>query len=166
MTASDVIHALGLEPLDIEGGYYRETYRSALSVPTHDLPPAYTSSHSFCTAIYYLLTSDTFSHMHRLTGDELFHFYLGDPVAMLQLFPDRSSKVITMGHDITMGQQVQAVVPGGVWQGMTIAGGGEWALLGTTVSPGFEFEDYRHGNRDELIRLYPGRRELITKLTR
>ena len=161
MTPSEVIRALGLEPLNIEGGYYRETYRSTLSVPKHALPQTYSSGHSFC----YLLTPDTFSHLHRLTGDELFHFYLGDPVAMLQLFPDRSSTVLTLGQDITAGQHLQTVVPGGVWQGMTLAGGGEWALLGTTVSPGFEFEDYRHGNRDELIAMYPDHREMITKLT-
>ncbi len=165
MTANEVIRALGLALLPREGGYYRETYRSMNTIPPEALPPRCTGERSYGTAIYYLLTSDTFSHMHQLAFDEVFHFYLGDPIVMLQLLPDRSSHVTTMGQDIAEGQQVQAVVRAGTWQGMKLADGGLWALLGTTVAPGFEFEDYRQGNRNELISLYPGQRELIVKMT-
>jgi predicted cupin superfamily sugar epimerase len=165
MTASEVIRMLGLTPMPREGGYYREIYRSKNKIPLDALPPHCTAERSYGTAIYYLLTPDTFSHMHKLGFDEIFHFYLGDPVIMLKLNPDRSSNVVTLGQDIAGGQQVQAVVPADTWQGMRLAGDGEWALLGTTVAPGFEFEDYRHGNRDELLSLYPDQSELISKLT-
>jgi uncharacterized protein len=104
--------------------------------------------------------------MHRLQSDEIFHFYFGDPVEMLQLRPDGSGKVITLGSDILSGMQPQVIVPRGVWQGATLVKGGKFALLGTTVSPGFELADYESGERDELVNAYPQFRDLIIGLTR
>ena len=101
ITAQDIIKTLVLAPLPLEGGYYAETYRSA-----------------FGTAIYYLLTEDSYSAMHRLPGDEIFHFYLGDPVEMLQLRPDGTGEVLTLGPDLLRGMQLQTMVAGGVWQGI------------------------------------------------
>ena len=165
MTASEVIRLLDLKPLPEEGGYYRETYRSKGLIPHDALSPHYPDLRSHSTAIYYLLTVGRFSHMHRLTGDEVFHFYLGDPSIMLQIHTDGSSEVIILGQDIAGGQQLQVDVPGGIWQGMKLADGGEWALMGTTVAPGFEFEDYIHGDRAKLIALCPDQEELIRELT-
>jgi predicted cupin superfamily sugar epimerase len=104
--------------------------------------------------------------MHRLWSDEIFHFYSGDPVEMLQLSPDGSGRVAILGSDILNGMQPQAVVGRGVWQGARLLKGGKFALLGTTVSPGFEFADYESGHRDELIKSYPQFRELIIALTK
>ena len=87
-TAQEIIAALKLQPHPIEGGFFRETYRSAGMIPVESLPPGYSSQsgRSFGTSIYYLLTADTFSEMHRLPTEEVFHLYLGGPVRMLQLF--------------------------------------------------------------------------------
>ena len=166
LSADEIIRRLNLKPLPIEGGYFRETYRSDETVSASVLPQRFGGDRSFSTAIYYLLTADTFSALHRLPSDELFHFYLGDPVGMLQLHPDGSSCVITLGPDLKAGQQLQAVVPRAVWQGSFLCDGGRWALLGTTVAPGFDFDDYQAGERDQLIRQYPDRAKLIAQLTR
>jgi len=157
MTATDLITALDLRPLPGEGGYYRETYRSAASIPGR--------GRSLSTAIYYLLTPDTFSALHRLPSDEVFHFYLGDPVSMLQLRPDGTGQVVTLGSDVLAGHAPQVIVPAGVWQGSWLESGGTYALLGTTMSPGFDFADYEAGNRPQLSREYPEFVELIARLT-
>ena len=117
------------------------------------------------TAIYYLLEAGSFSEMHVLASDEIFHFYLGDPVEMLQLYPDGRSAVFTLGPDLAAGQHVQLVVPAGVWQGTRLVDGGKVALLGCTVTPGFDFADYRSGSYAELAAKWPAEAERIRKLT-
>jgi uncharacterized protein len=165
LTADQLIAALALKPLPLEGGYYRETYRSADTVRSDALPPRYGRDKALGTAIYYLLTPDTFSAMHRLPTDEIFHFYLGDPVTMLQLSAD-GGRVLTLGPDILAGQLPQVVVPRGVWQGSRVQDDGAWALLGTTMAPGFDFDDYEAGQRIGLIERYPQFAALIRRLTR
>ena len=120
------------------------------------------------TAILYLLSDDpdSFSALHGLPTDEIYHFYLGDPVDLLLLKPGGASEVVTLGQDILNGQRVQFVVPAGVWQGARLAPGGEFALLGTTMAPGFIDEDYIPGDRASLLGQYPDRTELIKLLTR
>lgn len=165
-TAQEIISLLTLEPHPAEGGYFVETYRSDEQIGQGALSDRYQSSRSLGTAIYYLLTPETFSAMHRLASDEIFHFYLGDPVEMLHLFPDGSGKVVTLGVDLLQGMRPQVVVPRGVWQGSRLVLGGRFALLGTTVSPGFDFSDYEHARRDDLLQNYPAFRETILALTR
>lgn len=159
--ADDIIRLLGLKPLTIEGGFFNETYRSPQKIEL----PIYTGPRSLATAIYYLLTPETFSRMHRVPGEEIFHFYLGDPVEMLQLGENGSGEIIVMGQDIAAGMKLQHVVPGGRWQGARLRAGGEFALLGTTMSPGFEYEDYEAGGQ-ELMGQWPKFRDVIRSLTR
>src|SRR3984957_17424150 len=150
LTATQIRDLLHLDPHPIEGGFFIRTYQSPHKIPQDALPPGYqpgaqagSETHRLVgTAIYYLLTPETFSAMHRLPGDEIFHFYLGDPVEMLQLPPDGSGETIILGHDFARGMRPQHVVPGGVWQGSGLIPGGEYALLGTTMSPGFDYADY------------------------
>src|SRR3954462_7105439 len=97
MTADQIIDLLKLEPHPKEGGYFRETYRSPATVAAAHLPGNYPSQRSVCTAIYYLLTPDTFSAMHRLPGDEVFHHYLGDAVEILLLHRDGRSEIVRLG---------------------------------------------------------------------
>ncbi|MFC1561124.1 cupin domain-containing protein [Candidatus Latescibacterota bacterium] len=165
MTAKQIIDILGLKPLQKEGGYFRETYRAKEKTAPAALPSIYCDSKILCTAIYYLLTPDTFSALHKLPRDEIFHFYLGDPVIMLQLRTDATSEVITLGQELDKGQHVQVIVPKGTWQGSFLKEGGRYALLGTTMAPGFDFSDYVEGSREELISQYPDKKELIKKLT-
>jgi len=164
-TAQQIIDALGLQPHPEEGGYFAETHRSLEMIPKGALPDRYDGDRCCGTAIYYLLTPDTFSHMHILKTDEIFHFYMGDPCEMVQLHPDGSGEIITFGSDILEGQTPQLLVPGGTWQGMWLKEGGEYALMGCTVSPGFEYVDYSHGSREELTRQYPDFSEAIRRLT-
>jgi len=165
ISADEIIERLGLEPHPEEGGYFVQTYKSAETVPKAGLPGRYPSERAFGTAIFYLLTADTFSALHRLASDEIFHFYLGDPVTMLQLHPDGSSQVVTLGQDMLQGQELQVVVHRGTWQGSFLNEGGEFAVLGCTVAPGFEYEDYEGGSRESLLEKYPDERELIISLT-
>jgi hypothetical protein len=104
--------------------------------------------------------------MHVLASDEIFHFYLGDPVEMLQLWPDGRSALVTLGQDLEAGQEVQLVVPAGVWQGTRLVEGGKVALLGCTVTPGFDFADYRNASAEELIAKWPAEAEWIRQRTR
>jgi predicted cupin superfamily sugar epimerase len=157
LTPEEVIAALGLEPHPLEGGFFRETYRTPQKMHGQERPLA--------TAVYYLLTPDTCSAMHRLPGDELFHLYFGDPVHQLHLRPDGSGMVVTLGPDLLTGQRPQVLVPGGVWQGACLAPGGRIALLGTTMTPGFAYPDYQKGQRDELTRQYPQFAAMIERLT-
>jgi uncharacterized protein len=161
--AQEIIKLLQLQPHPKEGGYFRETYRSADSFS--DLPSRYGGKRSASTAIYYLLTPETFSTVHRLASDEVFHFYLGSPVEMLQLFPDGQGRIVTLGSDLKAGQSPQIMVPAGVWQGSRLAARGSFALMGTTVAPGFDFADYESGEREKLIEQYPQFAKMIRELT-
>ncbi len=166
ITVDQVKALLNLQPHPEEGGYFAETYRSDEQTPQGALPDRYKGPRPFGTAIYYLLTPGTFSEMHRLQSDEVFHFYLGDPVEMLQLWPDGSGRVVTLGTDIANDIHLQVVVPRGVWQGARLLPGGRFALLGTTVAPGFEYADYESGPGEALIAAYPRFRDLIVALTK
>jgi len=166
MTADEVKQLLQLEPLAVEGGFFRETYRSRSTVPAELLSERMRGPRPMATAIYYMLTPETFSALHRLPGTEIFHFYLGDPVVMLQLLPDGTSQTIMLGPDLASGQRPQVVVQGGVWQGSRLAPGGKWALMGTTMSPGFDYADFELGDREQLMAQYPGAAETIRRFTR
>ena len=164
-TAEELIALLGLQPHPKEGGFFRETYRAAETIAPGALPERYASARSHSTAIYYLLTPATFSALHRLASDEVFHFYAGDPVRMLQLFPDGQGRTITLGPDVAGGQQPQVVVPRGVWQGSLLEPGGAYALLGCTVAPGFDYADYEAGLREDLLSRYSAFADMIRRLT-
>lgn len=160
MTADEIKTLLQLEPHPIEGGSFRRTYTSAGTIELSR------GTRAQGTAIYYLLEPGTFSEMHVLNADELFHFYRGDPCEMLQLYPDGSSAVFTLGQDLAAGQRVQLLVPAGVWQGMRLIGAGRMALMGCTVTPGFDFADYRNAKYSELAATWPDQAARIRALTR
>ena len=166
MTADQLVRLLQLEPLHGEGGFFRQTWVS----PQRLTPGTYDArvEKPLGTAIYYLVTDadDGFSALHRLPTDEIYHFYLGDPVEQLLLHPDGHSAVVVLGPDLVAGQRVQHVATRGVWQGTRLAPGGRWALLGTTMAPGFDPSDYEGGERDALVRAYPTEEALIVALTR
>ena len=168
ITAEELIRVLGLDVLPVEGGHFRQTYKADETVAVTRSGPEIPLLKPRSTAILYLLSADpdSFSAIHRLPTDEIYHFYLGDPVEMLLLRPDGDSEVVVLGHDLLDGQHVQFAVPAGVWQGSRVAPDGEFALMGTTMAPGFVDEDYIPGHRDGLIEQYPDRAGLIRLLTR
>ncbi|HVT28402.1 MAG TPA: cupin domain-containing protein [Lacipirellulaceae bacterium] len=165
LTAQQIIDLLRLIPHESEGGYFRETYRAATVIPATALPDGYSADRNASTAIYYLLTPETFSAIHRVRSDEVFHFYAGDAVEMLQLSPDGTARTIFVGNDLAAGHEPQVVVPAGVWQGCRLIPGGRWALMGCTVAPGFDFADFELGKRDALLARYSTHSELIAALT-
>ncbi len=160
MTAAEIKALLRLAPHPIEGGSFRQTWVSEAGL---EMPQGRRQAG---TCIYYLLEPGTFSEMHSLSSDEIFHFYLGDPVEMLQLYPDGRSAVFTLGPNLAAGQHVQLVVPAGMWQGTRLVGSGKVALLGCTISPGFNYSDYRSGKYEELAAKWPAEAGRIKKLTR
>jgi hypothetical protein len=157
LTSEDVIQRLGLMPLPGEGGFYRETYRGNR-----------VNGRAVSTAIFYLLTADTYSAMHVLSQDEVYHFYRGDAVELVLVDPSGSLMIHELGPSFELGQHCQCVVPAGVWQGSRLKPGGEWALLGTTVAPGFEFSDCRLMTEADLRSptLIPHAQRLSTLLAR
>jgi predicted cupin superfamily sugar epimerase len=127
--------------------------------------PGYPAARSVGTAIYYLLKPGHVSELHTLPGDEVFHFYLGQPVQMLQLGPDGSYRTVVLGSDLLAGQQPQLVVPAGVWQGTRLVGDTGFALLGATMAPGFDYADYVNADRADLIEKWPAAAAEIERLT-
>jgi predicted cupin superfamily sugar epimerase len=162
-TVEQLVDMFSLEPLPVEGGLFREMWRSHRHWPGNDKPAG--------TAIVMLLDTDadSFSAMHRLPTDEVWHFYLGDPVEVLELHADGHSERVVLGHDLLAGQQVQHVVTAQTWMGARLlpgTSGPGWALFGTTLAPGFTAEDYEGGVAAELADAYPGEADLIARLTR
>lgn len=155
MTAQDVIRLLDMVPLGEEGGMVKETWRSRLKQ----------DGQASGSAIYYLLTENSFSHLHRLRGEEVYHFYMGDPVELCELKPDGGMQITVLGTDLINGEMPQHVVASGVWQGSCLKEGGKWALLGTTMCPGYSEEEYEHGDKKMLLETYPEAAAYIEKLT-
>jgi predicted cupin superfamily sugar epimerase len=166
LTVAQLKALLKLEPLTMEGGYFSETYRSSETIPVSALPARYSSAKPFSTAIYFLLTPETCSRLHRLPSDEIYHFYLGDPVELVQLYPDGSGQITVLGQELEKGMRPQHLVTKGTWQGSRLSAGGRYALLGTTVAPGFAACDFEKGDRQTLLRDYPAFHDLIGALTR
>jgi uncharacterized protein len=187
------IEKLGLE-VHPEGGYFRQTYKSELRIvpeasgrtgrthavakpPTTVAQPGPHGSRAASTGIYFLLEGKNFSAFHRLRSDEMWHFYAGSPLLVHVLDPAGGYSSILLGGDADAGQVFQAVVRAGDWFGAELAQNphcqnpGEreypsYALVGCTVAPGFEFEDFEMASRQELEAKYPGQKDIIQKLTR
>ena len=175
MTADDVKRALGLVVHPREGGWFARSYTSGAVLPAVALartadPVEFDGPRRLSTAIYYLLETGTFSEMHRLKSDEIFHHYAGDPVEMVLLHGSGEVERHVLGKDLDAGQRPQFMVPHGTWQGARLLAkpqaGDAWALLGCTVSPGFEYADYEAATRHELLSRWPEARETIMALTR
>jgi predicted cupin superfamily sugar epimerase len=163
-TVQALIQQLNLQPHP-EGGYFAETYRAAEAIPHGALPKRFTGDRSFSTAIYFLIPAGSRSSLHRIQSDETWHFYLGGPITLVQLSEDGVCQTITMGSDFLNGQYLQYTVPAGCWFGAIPMPETEFALLGCTVAPGFDFEDFELATQRELLATYPGARSWIEQLT-
>ncbi len=149
-----------------EGGYFRQTYRSEVVIAREALPGGFTGARAVSTAIYFLLERENFSAFHRLRSDEMWHFYAGAPLLVHGIDPQGKHFSIRLGSDPEAGQVLQAVVPAGCWFASHVADWKSWALVGCTVAPGFDFDDFDMGKRPELVAKYPQHREVIERLTR
>jgi predicted cupin superfamily sugar epimerase len=166
LTAEELIQFLGLEPLTIEGGYFRQSYCSDEVIPQPSLPHRYVVDHQMGSCIYYLLTKTTFSSFHSLLSDETYHFYLGDPVEMVELHPNGECTTTILGQDIFNGQKVQHTVLRNTFQASYIRPGGEWALLGCSLAPGWDQNDFVQGHWEQLLRSHPKHHQIIMRLTK
>ena len=149
-----------------EGGYFRQTYKADVMVAKEALPAGFAGDRAVSTAIYFLLERENFSAFHRLRSDELWHFYAGDPLVVHVIEPEGEYSRILLGRDLDAGQVLQAVVRAGCWFASHVADWKSFAVVGCTVAPGFEFEDFEMGQREDLTATYPQHGGLIERLTR
>ena len=163
MTAEGWIERLGLRGHP-EGGYFRETYRSPLTLPSEQLPPRYGGERPVATSILFLLRHGEPSALHRLTSDELWHFHTGDPIRVHMLDEHGAYESLHLG--LSPDAEPQGVVPAGRWFGAEIEEPGGYALVGCMVAPGFDFADFELARRDELAARWPQHADLIARLTR
>ena len=162
---ADLIRFYKLEPHP-EGGYFSESYRSAGTIPAGVLGGAFGGARNFSTAIYFLLPEGSNSNLHRIKSDEVWHFYLGGPLTIAQIFPDGRLEMVTLGgRDVKAGQKFQHVVPAGCWFGAYPEAGGGFSFVGCTVAPGFDFADFDLADRKELLTQFPNCAAIIKKLT-
>lgn len=160
-----IISKLGLNPHP-EGGYYRETFRSEGRIPHKLLKSTYSGDRNYMTAIYFLITSESFSAFHRIHQDEMWHFYKGSAMKLHMISPEGDYKVVRIGSDIKNGDHPQYNVPGGTWFASEVDSEDGYSLLGCTVSPGFDFDDFTMASRKQLCNEFPQHSEIIIKLTR
>jgi predicted cupin superfamily sugar epimerase len=158
------VEKLRLEPHP-EGGFFRQTYKSGLTIVREALP-GFPGPRAASTAIYFLLEGESFSAFHRLRSDEMWHFYAGSPLVVHVIEPSGAYSAISLGSDPEAGEVFQAVVRAGCWYAAHVADWKSWALVGCTVAPGFEFEDFELGKREELVQEFSQHQELIDRLTR
>jgi hypothetical protein len=157
------IRALDLQPHP-EGGFFRETYRSADAIDAGCLPARFPGTRPCSTAIYFLLRGDQRSALHRLRADEMWHFYAGGALTLHVIDRNGRLSVPVLGPDIERGESFQVVVKAGCWFGATVNDAASYTLAGCTVSPGFGLEDFELGDREALVRLYPDHAALIVRL--
>jgi uncharacterized protein len=159
------IDKLQLEPHP-EGGHFRQTYRSEVVIAREALPAGFSGARAASTAIYFLLDGKNFSAFHRLRSDEVWHFYAGEPLVVHVIEADGDYSRILLGHDLDGGQVLQGVVRAGSWFASHVATWNSFSVVGCTVAPGFDFEDFEMGKREELSSRYPQHGELTERLTR
>ena len=162
--AQSYIQALQLQPHP-EGGFFRESYRSEQTMQA-PAPGGGSVQRNVCTAIYFLLEAGNFSAFHRIKSDEIWHFYAGQALEVLELLPDGELCCTRLGSDILRGEIPQYVVPADTWFASRVVDGGTFSLVGCTVAPGFDFADFQLARRQELLEIFPQHRQIITELTR
>ncbi len=148
-----------------EGGYFKEVYRSNEFVNKKSLPDRYASFRSFSTSIYFLLKSDEFSAFHRLKSDEIWHFYDGTTIVIVAISPDGILSKTYVGNNPDKGERFQLLIPKGYWFAAIVNKKGSFSLVGCTVSPGFDFEDFEMGEKSELEKRFPQHKEIINKFS-
>jgi predicted cupin superfamily sugar epimerase len=158
----ELIETLSLQPHP-ERGHYVETHRA----PERVSSPSHTGERAASTAIYFLIDAEQpITFLHRLASDEVFHLYEGGPLEVLRLLPDGSSDVARLGLDLARGERPMLVLSRGTWFGTELAPGATHCLIGCTVAPGFELEDFELADAAELYERYPEQRERIARMRR
>ncbi|MFV1884180.1 MAG: cupin domain-containing protein [Balneola sp.] len=150
----------------VEGGFYKETYRSEGIIKKGSTPEDFTGDRNFSTGIYFLLTSDNFSAFHRIKQDEMWHFYEGSPLTIHMIDESGDYSFQRLGLDLENLERPQFTVPKNTWFASEVEDPNTYCLTGCTVSPGFDFEDFELAERKSLIQAFPEHKEVIHRLTR
>jgi len=160
---------INLMPNKDEGGYFYSTYRSNLKLPSELFPDLAKpeSDRPLGDAIYYVVTKNSPSRMHRTMSDIIYHFYSGDAIEMLLIYPeghDPKTEIVLFGNNFSTGEVPLKAIPGGTWMGSRIKVGGEFATMGVTLSPGFVPEDYQIAIPKDLISKHDEYKNFIESL--
>jgi len=165
VTAQDIIGHFQLEPHP-EGGWYKRVFESSGKIRQMNLPPQFTGDRFYVTSIYYLLQEGQFSAFHRLKQDEVWHLYMGGPLRLYRIDNKGNLLQDVIGHDFADGQIPQISIDPGIYFAAELLPGSDFAFVGCTVAPGFEFKDFQLGNRVELLDKYPSHTTVIERLTK
>lgn len=163
LTANQLIARYQLQA-HAEGGFYRETYRSAETIPANALPQRFNGQRHFSTAIYFLLEGNQFSAFHRIQSDESWHFYTGIGLHIYVLHPAGKGEVLKLGDDLKNDYSFQQLVPAGCWFASQPVQKNGFSFVGCTVAPGFDFADFELADKEKLMKEYPGYEEWIKML--
>jgi len=161
----EIIDKLKLLPHP-EGGFFRETYRSQGSIPETVLGDSYSGGRNYATGIYFLITSGNFSAFHKIHQDEMWHYYKGAAMNLHMISPDGTYSLKKLGNDLASGEIPQYTVSGGYWFASEVSIDNSFSLMGCTVAPGFDFDDFEMPSRSELIGWFPQHSTIINQLTR
>lgn len=155
LSASEIRSLLKLEP-NQTCGFVRDTYRSALEIAPGSLPPPFAQGHPLGSALYFMVTPQAPVRLHRIRNDQLYHYYIGDPIELLLLYESGRSALVKVGPDIASGQNVQLFIPGGTFHTARITGMRNCFLGGSTEWPGVVVsEDVELGDAEALAARYP-----------
>jgi predicted cupin superfamily sugar epimerase len=165
MNVNQIIKELELLPHP-EGGYYKETYRSEVSIKKDDLPHSFSGARSLSTTIYFLIESGNFSAFHKIKSDEIWHFYAGDALEVIEMDETGKVKLTAVGSKMNEAEVFQYVVKANTWFGSRVKASGKFSLVGCTVSPGFDFLDFEMAKREDLLEKFPQHKRIIEEMTR
>ncbi len=149
-----------------EGGFFKEVYRSKGIISKKNLPTEFSGDRNFGTSIYYLLTSDTFSAFHRINQDETWHFYEGSTIRIHEIDESGKYSFQDLGLDFSKGQVPQYTVFGKKWFAAKVSEPNSFTLVGCSVYPGFDFEDFELADKKDLVKNFPSHADIIKSLTR
>lgn len=158
------INKLGLTS-HVEGGAFKEIYRSNLMIEKTHLPETFHGNRNMSTAIYFLLQHGQFSAFHKIASDEMWHFYDGDTLCIYEITKDGNLIKHLLGNNLEKGESFTCVIKAGSWFGSRCEVENGFSLVGCTVAPGFDFEDFVLAKRELLCEFYPNYSSLISELT-
>jgi predicted cupin superfamily sugar epimerase len=162
--AEEIVKKLNLSPHP-EGGYFSEIYRNEEIIPQNHLPARYDGERKYITSIYFLLKGDNISHFHILKSDEIWYFHSGAPIIAHKISEDGKYEKEILGINFAAGEKPQVIFKRNTWFAAEVFDKESYTLIGCAVAPGFEFSDFKLGDRNELILKYPDHKEIIERLT-
>jgi uncharacterized protein len=165
MTVETLVKELDLLPHP-EGGYYKETYRSEAKIAHSCLPTDFKGDRNMATSIYFLIEKGNFSALHKIKSDETWHFYYGDALEVIEINEQGKLTITKIGNNLQNRETFQYTVKANTWFGSRVSEDGNFSLVGCTVYPGFDFNDFELANRQNLIEIFPQHHNLIKELTR